>query len=126
LDCVDIMEAIGGIPGVKLDQRDNHGKTAIDIAFACQSKNVGRFLGERLPHLNVYSWELMHQSAEVVMGEEDVEEEEVSRYSDLVKERRRYRRRDWAARRRREDEHAEQRWVLYSAVPGTGTTRRGQ
>ena len=33
LDYVDAMELISEMPGVKVDQRDRYGKTAIDIAF---------------------------------------------------------------------------------------------
>lgn len=73
LDCVDVMEMISQMPGVRLDQRDRHGKTPIDIAFICQSKHVGLFLADRVPHLNMYSWDLMYRTPAVDDGEHHVD-----------------------------------------------------
>lgn len=71
LDCVDAMRKIARAPGVRLDQRDSHGKTPIDIAFVCQSKHVGLFLAEKVPQLNMYSWDLMYRAPEVLWRAED-------------------------------------------------------
>ncbi|PNP76488.1 hypothetical protein FNYG_10175 [Fusarium nygamai] len=65
LDCVDAMQLICELPGVKWDQRDRHGKTPIDIAFICKSKYVGLFLADKTPHLNTYSWDLMYNTPNV-------------------------------------------------------------
>ncbi|KAF4981698.1 hypothetical protein FDECE_17641 [Fusarium decemcellulare] len=80
LDCVDVMELISQMPDVKLHQRDRHGKMPLDIAFICQSKNVGLFLASKAPHLNVYSWDLMYCAPDV----EDwwVRDEHVDDYQD--------------------------------------------
>ncbi|KAM0422158.1 hypothetical protein ACHAPD_000601 [Fusarium lateritium] len=71
LDCVDAMEMVSEMPGAKLDQRDRHGKTPIDIAFICKSKYVGMFLAEKVPHTNIYSWEQMYDTPYVEYGAED-------------------------------------------------------
>ncbi|CAJ0545078.1 Ff.00g085510.m01.CDS01 [Fusarium sp. VM40] len=62
IDCVDVMELISRMPAVKLDQKDCHGKTPIDIAFICQCKYVGLFLASKVPHLNIYSWDLIYRA----------------------------------------------------------------
>ncbi|KAM0314335.1 hypothetical protein ACHAPQ_011844, partial [Fusarium lateritium] len=62
IDCVDVMELISQMPGVKLDQKDCHGKTPIDIAYICQCKYVGLFLASKVPHLNIYSWDLIYRA----------------------------------------------------------------
>ncbi|KAM0266918.1 hypothetical protein ACHAPA_006487 [Fusarium lateritium] len=62
IDCVDVMELVSQMPGVKLDQKDCHGKTPIDIAFICQCKYVGLFLASKVPHLNIYSWDLIYRA----------------------------------------------------------------
>ncbi|UZP34905.1 hypothetical protein NXS19_002721 [Fusarium pseudograminearum] len=72
LDCVDAMELVSEMPGAKLDQKDRHGKTPIDIAFICKkSKYVGMFLAEKVPHTNIYSWECMYDTPFVEHGVED-------------------------------------------------------
>jgi ankyrin repeat protein len=76
IDCVDVMELISQMPGVKLDQKDCHGKTPIDIAFTCQCKYVGLFLASKVPHLNIYSWDLIYR-APLLSWESIYREEEV-------------------------------------------------
>lgn len=85
LDCVDAMELISEMSRVKLDQRDNYGKTPIDIAFICQSKYVGLFLSKKTPQLNIYSWDLMYHSPEV---EDKIKEDQpYASYDDSLLER---------------------------------------
>ncbi|KAM0227318.1 hypothetical protein ACHAP5_012201 [Fusarium lateritium] len=71
LDCVDAMELISKMPGAKLDQRDRHGKTPIDIAFICKSKNVGLFLADKVPFTNIYYWDLMYDTPHIEYEAED-------------------------------------------------------
>ncbi|RKL35782.1 hypothetical protein BFJ72_g8482 [Fusarium proliferatum] len=75
LDCVDAMELISKIPGAKLDQRDRHGKTPIDIAFICKSKYVGLFLADKVPWTNIYYWDLMYDTPHIdyEAGDDQVE-----------------------------------------------------
>ncbi|KAG4277747.1 hypothetical protein FPRO04_06990 [Fusarium proliferatum] len=75
LDCVDAMELISKIPGAKLDQRDRHGKTPIDIAFICKSKYVGLFLADKVPWTNIYYWDLMYDTPRIdyEAGDDQVE-----------------------------------------------------
>ncbi|KAF4468392.1 ankyrin repeats (3 copies) domain-containing [Fusarium albosuccineum] len=83
LDCVDAMELISQMPGVKLDQQDCYGKTPIDIAFICQSKYVGLFLADKTPHLNVYSWDLMYRTPYIEWQAQD-DGIDVDRSDDLL------------------------------------------
>ncbi|KAM0554809.1 hypothetical protein ACHAPJ_006542 [Fusarium lateritium] len=71
LDCVDAMKLISEMPGARLDQRDRHGKTPIDIAFICQSKYVGLFLTDKTPHINMYCWDLMYDTPDIECQIED-------------------------------------------------------
>jgi hypothetical protein len=65
------MELISEMPGAKLDQRDRHGKTPIDIAYICKSKYVGLFLADKVPHTNMYSWDTMYDTPYVEYRAED-------------------------------------------------------
>ncbi|RGP71285.1 ankyrin repeats 3 copies domain-containing [Fusarium sporotrichioides] len=71
LDCIDVMKLVSEMPGVRLDQPDRHGKTPIDIAFICKSKYVGMFLTEKVPHINIYSWDSMYDTPCVEYRAED-------------------------------------------------------
>ncbi|KAM0410250.1 hypothetical protein ACHAPZ_000845 [Fusarium culmorum] len=71
LDCVDTMELVSEMPGAKLDQKDRHGKTPIDIAFICKNKYVGMFLANKVPHTNIYSWDYMYDTPFVEHEVED-------------------------------------------------------
>jgi ankyrin repeat protein len=62
LDCLDVMELIASTQGVRLDQPDKYGKLPIDIAFVCKSRSVGKYLGARMPFLDIYSWDGMYCS----------------------------------------------------------------
>lgn len=88
LDCVDIMEILAGMEGVRVEwaRRDKYGKRPVDIAGMCGCKYVGLFLAERTPGWRSeqpdWRFERMYRSRTVeVVDDNELQREE----EDLIK-----------------------------------------
>lgn len=87
LDCTKLMDLLSQRRGVNWTQRDNYGKRPVDIAYICESKNVGLFLSRKLQTADNYDWDAMYSSpAVVVPSATNYVEPHVSRIAGDIKD----------------------------------------